>query len=395
MKTVQDYLDLGLVFVDGDKICGVTGDLSSNELDIFDGKLCEKKSSKGAVKVGADYYARARWTPSSFAWRNNDGVKPEYNGAMKVELSSGDVIFNCGKTSEFDWRINDNVNPKILRWKPIVISDGIAGRGYRFAINECQKPSFLQYKPKINLIVPDSLKAEVRRVGSEINVTISQKDKQGNVANNLEQVIGIDEVCDAIKQVSTKEDKPMKPVYTAEMHARNELPPIGSMVLVDAEAESGVKYKDHPTTLADVSGELPQLKVMAILTSDVGRRVAVLQNKNNECHCFKLSSVRPISPVTKTIKVNGFDVPAPMSEAPKDGQRYFLASPASRLYFTSSDWNDEDFDQRYMSRCLVHATKSAAIAHAKAMLGINPNPTRSGDGYDRNVLGQNNEGDEI
>lgn len=74
----------------------------------------------------------------------------------------------------------------------------------------------------------------------------------------------------------------------------------------------------------------------------------------------------------KTILVNGFEVSEPMREAPKDGQRYFLASPASRLYFTSSDWNDEDFDQRYMSRCLVHATKSAAIAHAKAMLGIDP-----------------------
>ena len=165
----------------------------------------------------------------------------------------------------------------------------------------------------------------------------------------------------------------MKPVYTAEMHARNELPPIGSMVLVDAEAESGVKYKDHPTILADVSDELPQLKVMGILTSDVGGRVAVLQNKNNECHCFKLSSVRPIKPIIKTIKVNGFDVPAPMSEAPEVDSTYFVIDLLDKELFSGIEWECDCKDFQWLQKGIVHSTASAAISHAKAMLGIDPN----------------------
>lgn len=364
MKTVKDYLDLGLVFVGGDKICGVTGDSSSGEMDIFDRTICPRQYSKGAAKIGVDYYARARWTPSSFAWRNNDGVKPKYNGAMKVELSIGDVIFNCGKTSEFDWRINDNVNPKILRWKPIVISDGMAGRGYRFAINESQKPSFLQYKPKINLIVPDSLKAEVRRVGSEVHVTISQKDKQENAVNNLEQVIGIDEVCDAIKQVSPKEDKPMKPVYTAEMHAKKELPPVGSKVKVCIKS-AGLDVDEQ-----DLKFEGNTVTVRAAFSNTESEKIVAVENEDGNCYCYIIECIKPI---IKTIKVNGFDVHAPMSETPGHRQMVYLAHAAHLDFNLDFTWQGDDAAASWLSRGLIHSTKSAAIAHAKAMLGIDPN----------------------
>lgn len=377
MKTVQDYLELGLAFVDGDKICGVTGDSSSGEMDIFDRTICAKKYSKGAAKIGIDCYARARWTPSSFAWRNNDGVKPEYSGAMKVELSSGDVIFNCGKTSEFDWRINDGINPKIMRWKPIVISAGIAGCWYSFDINECKKPSFLQQKPKINLIVPDSLKAEVRRVGGEVNVTISQKDKQEDAANNLEKVISIDAVCDAIKKVSPKEDKPMKPAYTAEMHARNELPPVGSKVKVCIK-EAGF-YVDEQ----DVKFEGKAVTVKAAFSNTKSEKIVAVENEDGNCYCYIIECIKPIP---KTIKVNGFDVPAPMSEVPELGSEYFVIDMLDEGLFCSIEWEGDDKDNQWLSNGIIHSTKSAAIAHAKAMLGINPNPARGGDGYDRNVL---------
>ena len=107
MKTVQDYLDLGLVFVVGDKICGVTGDSSSGEVDIFDRTICPRRYSKGAAKIGVDYYARARWTPSSFAWRNNDGVKPEYKGDKEIELRNGKVKLTSGLNAydNEDWSI--------------------------------------------------------------------------------------------------------------------------------------------------------------------------------------------------------------------------------------------------------------------------------------------------
>lgn len=364
MKTVKDYLDLGLVFVDSDKLLSVSNDKDSKEVCMSGLCIAHKRYCDGFRGGNAIFFYPSEWTPSSFAWRNNDGVKPKYNGAMKVELSSGDVIFNCGKTSEFDWRINDNVNPKILRWKPIVISDGMAGRGYRFAINECQKPSFLQYKPKINLIVPDSLKAEVRRVGSEVNVTISQKDKQENAVNNFEQVIGIDEVCDAIKQVSPKEDKPMKPVYTAEMHARNELPPVDSKVKVCIE-EAGFCVDGQ-----DVKFEGKAVTVKAAFSNTESEKIVAVENEDGNCYCYIIECIKPI---IKTIKVNGFDVPAPMSAAPMIGDEYFTPQTGYAVFYCANKWICDGYDHRFLSRGLVHATKSAAIAHAKAMLGIDPN----------------------
>lgn len=361
MKTVQDYLDLGVEFAKGDVVIGYKNiEYSKN----WHESLQDDDSDEGDIWLDCNI--------KSFVWRNNDGVKPEYNGAMKVELSSGDVIFNCGKTSEFDWRINDDVNPKILRWKPIVISDGIAGCGYSFAINECQNPSFLQHKPKINLIVPDSLKAEVRRAGGEINVTITQKYKQAHPASSLEQVISIDTVCDVIKSVSPKEDKLMKPVYTAEMHARNELPPVGAdcILIIDSEPrQARVTY--------------------------IGKSLGVCSNIDGGAEYAFLLGKASFKPIIKTIKVNGFDVPAPMSEAPEHRQMVYLASSAHIDFNLDFTWQDDEAAVRWLSRGLIHSTKSAAIAHAKAMLGINPNPARGGDGHDRNVLGQNNEGDEI
>ena len=297
MKNVKDYLDLGLVFVDSDKLLSVSNDKDSKEVCMSGLCIAHQRYCDGLRGGNAIFFYPSEWAPSSFSWRNNDGVKPEYKGLI-------DIIFECGTVShdesviDFEWSLGDE--NYIAKWRPVVMQS-------------------------------------------------------------------------ELPTVSPKEDKPMKPVYTAEMHAKGELPPIGSMVLVDAEAESGVKYKDHPTILADVSDELPSLKVMSILTSDVGRRIAVLQNKNNECHCFKLSSVRPIKPIIKTIKVNGFDVPAPMSEAPMIGDEYFTPQTGYEVFYCKNSWRGDKFDSRFLSRGLIHSTESAAIAHAKSMLGIDPN----------------------
>lgn len=389
MKTVKDYLDLGLVFVDSDKLLSVSNDKDSKEVCMSGLCIAHQRYCDGLRGGNAIFFYPSEWAPSSFSWRNNDGVKPEYNGAMKVELSSGDVIFNCGKTSEFDWRINDNVNPKILRWKPIVISAGISGCGYSFAINECQKPSFLQQKPKINLIVPDSLKSEVRRVGGEVNVTISQKYKQEE-APKTTMTVNIEGrdylIPSRTPTVLLKEDKPMKPVYTAEMHARNELPPVDSKVKVCIE-EAGFALDGD-----DSKFEGKTVTVKAVFINKEGKKIVAIENDKGNCTCYIIECIKPI---IKTIKVNGFDVPAPMSEAPELGDEYFTPQTGYAVFYCANKWISDGYDHRFLSRGLVHATESAAIAHAKAMLGINPNPARGGDGHDRNVLGQNNEGDEI
>jgi hypothetical protein len=77
----------------------------------------------------------------------------------------------------------------------------------------------------------------------------------------------------------------------------------------------------------------------------------------------------------KTIKVNGFDVPEPVLEPLGRGTEYFFAS-VSNLEFAGSArwWGEEDkVDFIWLSRGLIHLKKENAIAHAKAMLGIDPN----------------------
>ena len=80
--------------------------------------------------------------------------------------------------------------------------------------------------------------------------------------------------------------------------------------------------------------------------------------------------IKPEEP--KTIKVNGFDVPEPMRDAPDMYARYYIAWPDGANYYDGDYWDDTYFDRRRLYRGLLHSTKEAAVAHAKAMLGIDP-----------------------
>ena len=71
----------------------------------------------------------------------------------------------------------------------------------------------------------------------------------------------------------------------------------------------------------------------------------------------------------KTIVVNGFEVPAPLDKV-EVGTVVYAASPASAhpcIEMVYASWYSHYFDRK-----LVHATREAAVAHAKAMLGIDP-----------------------
>lgn len=80
--------------------------------------------------------------------------------------------------------------------------------------------------------------------------------------------------------------------------------------------------------------------------------------------------VKPEEP--KTIRVNGFDVPEPMREALPHSTRYYSPSTETLGWFRGYRWHGVDFDVRILQRGAMHSTKKAAVAHAKAMLGIDP-----------------------
>ena len=74
-----------------------------------------------------------------------------------------------------------------------------------------------------------------------------------------------------------------------------------------------------------------------------------------------------------TITVNGFEVPEPMREAPEYKSHYYIAGIVNESLFQGRIWTGDAYDKRMMSRSICHTVQEAAIAHAKAMLGIDPN----------------------
>ena len=83
-----------------------------------------------------------------------------------------------------------------------------------------------------------------------------------------------------------------------------------------------------------------------------------------------------LTPVIKTIVVNGFEVPAPMERPPEKGANYYAASIMGEEYFELLSWFGDSIDMRALGRGLAHTTKAAAVAHTKAMLGIDPKWSR-------------------
>ena len=72
------------------------------------------------------------------------------------------------------------------------------------------------------------------------------------------------------------------------------------------------------------------------------------------------------------IMVNGFKVPKPLNVMPKRDDDYYAPCFDDNKFYESYSWASDSVDDRLFARKVIHATKEAAIAHAKAMLGIDP-----------------------
>lgn len=74
----------------------------------------------------------------------------------------------------------------------------------------------------------------------------------------------------------------------------------------------------------------------------------------------------------RTIKVNGFDVPEPMREAPEIKSTCWLVIVTGHYFSSLVLWDESDACNMWLSRGLIHSTKEAAAKHAMAMCGIDP-----------------------
>ena len=70
----------------------------------------------------------------------------------------------------------------------------------------------------------------------------------------------------------------------------------------------------------------------------------------------------------KTITVNGIEVPEPIREEPKVGEKFFLVNLASPTLVNDYSWTQHRYDKVWLNKGLLHLTEEAAIAHAKALL---------------------------
>lgn len=75
----------------------------------------------------------------------------------------------------------------------------------------------------------------------------------------------------------------------------------------------------------------------------------------------------------QTHVVNGFTVPAPLRISPDLSATYYVPDWIDGGFYRGAlVWNADRIDIRHLSRGLVHLTKEAAIANAKATCGIDP-----------------------
>ena len=74
--------------------------------------------------------------------------------------------------------------------------------------------------------------------------------------------------------------------------------------------------------------------------------------------------------IPQTITINGIEVnPAPLTVAPSHGEMVYLCTPdKDKLFIKIPFYPAADQHQRLLLRGLLHATKEAAIAHAKALI---------------------------
>lgn len=68
------------------------------------------------------------------------------------------------------------------------------------------------------------------------------------------------------------------------------------------------------------------------------------------------------------ITINGIEVPEPIREAPKLGEKVFLVNTASSTLVVDYLWANYKYDKEWLNKGLLHFTEEAAIAHAKALL---------------------------
>lgn len=72
----------------------------------------------------------------------------------------------------------------------------------------------------------------------------------------------------------------------------------------------------------------------------------------------------------KTIRIGAVDVLEPCRVTPSDGTKYWIPSITRECLIDDETWDGSSFDERVLSRGLLHLTREGATQHAKALLSL-------------------------
>jgi hypothetical protein len=135
-----------------------------------------------------------------------------------------------------------------------------------------------------------------------------------------------------------------------------------------------MKPHPHAEVLRAIADGVPLSEFEAALIPGMWRPLECVAATNRDDACGWLESPDKwqLRRKPQYIMVNGFKVPKPLDVMPKDREAYFVPSFDCEHLYQKDSWTDHAIDNRLFDRHICHATKEAAIAHAKAMLGIDP-----------------------
>lgn len=76
----------------------------------------------------------------------------------------------------------------------------------------------------------------------------------------------------------------------------------------------------------------------------------------------------------RTININGHEVPEPVREPLVDGSSYWIPSTEPISCTAFQRWSNDEYDQKWLKRGLIHITREAAALHARALLSFTEAP---------------------
>lgn len=75
-------------------------------------------------------------------------------------------------------------------------------------------------------------------------------------------------------------------------------------------------------------------------------------------------------PPKRKIMIGDVEIDAPEAVDLKHGDEYFLPDASMPEFYSESRWANDHYDSTRLNRGQIHLNKEAAIAHAKALIGV-------------------------